>query len=601
MKVFKIFFVLALLMSQLKIWAQGGFIEVSSDAIGTLTSEQYSKYSTVTSQRLHGSDYLVTVGDLATLQSDGEIEFELPEKDCVVKARSNRVRYFDNDNYSWSAYVVPNGDEECECEEGSITILKRQGRYIGHLSIDDDDYVLEDLGAGKQVLVKLDFSQEELFYCGEGGQSVQQRPGDLHVESRDGDNCPVTVLALYTANGSSAVSDIESTIELAVEKTNTAYQRSQVGFELQLVGIDSVAFTESSMGIVFDVDSLANDSTIAGLRDDSNADVVVLFTDGSYGTTIGIVAAIGPSDSLAYAIVEAGESSGTYVFPHEVGHLFGCRHETEADPTGPIEHAHKIKLGLLDCFKRRRTIMWSNASEKQIQNFSNPQVNYSGKATGVWGERYNAWQLNSTNCDLASFRFDDEVLLTGYISGPFAVCIGEEVPVQANVSGGATGTYDYDWSYSYDGFSYTSLSSNSPNVFVPGINLPPTASGSYPIYIRVVVADQNGNTVTLFKSVEATNEDMGQDPPCSHHPIPLIGQGNSSTVTVYPNPVTDRLTLDMTDGKEVGTVYVFDSKGKSVLTASNSATLDISTLPPGIYFIKLQGDKEVQTSKFIKQ
>lgn len=244
--------------------------------------------------------------------------------------------------------------------------------------------------------------------------------------------------------------------------------------------------------------------------------------------------------------------------------------------------------------------MWSTAGEKQIQNFSNPQVNYSGKATGVWGERYNAWQLNTTNCDVASFRFDNTISLTGYISGPYAVCLGEDVPVQAVVSGGWAGTYNYDWSYSYDGFSYSSLGLNSHFVFIPGINLPPTSPGNFPIYIRVVVTDQNGNAVTLFKSVRATNEDVGQDPPCMHHHMPLVGN-NGSTFEVFPNPVSDRLTVKVVNEKEAGGVHIYDLQGNLALAANNSLELDISTLPPGIYFVKVRGDKGVQTSKFIKQ
>ena len=109
MKNLKILFVIAFLMSQLNSRAQQvNLIEVSPGSIGTLTSEQFSKYETVTNQRLHGTNYLVTMGDLSTLQVDGEIEFEFPEKDCVIKAKSNRVKYFDDDNYSWAAYVVPN-------------------------------------------------------------------------------------------------------------------------------------------------------------------------------------------------------------------------------------------------------------------------------------------------------------------------------------------------------------------------------------------------------------------------------------------------------------------------------------------------------------
>ena len=180
---------------------------------------------------------------------------------------------------------------------------------------------------------------------------------------------------------------------------------------------------------------------------------------------------------------------------------------------------------------------------------------------------------------------------------------GSDTPEYTVVSGGATGTYQHEWSYSYDGFNYTSLGSNSSSVWIPGIDLPSTALGSFPIYIRVIVTDQNNNTITLFKSVEATNEDVGQDTPCSHHPIPmpLVGQNNDSTINeVFPNPVEDKLSFNFMEDNEMESIHVYNLQGKIVLSKPFTFDLDVSGLLPGIYVIKFKSDKEIQTSKFIK-
>jgi hypothetical protein len=374
---------------------------------------------------------------LIALQQHGLLEFELPDRDCQIKAKSNRVRYINEDNYSWSASIVPNGNPGCECEDGFLTILKKNGRYIGHVSVDEDDYVLEDLGGGKQLLVKLIFRETELLYCDMDEESFNQMPNNLNLDFRDWENCPVTLLVLYTTDAAMAVADIEATIELAVEKTNTAFLRSRVGFELQLAGIEETSFQETSNGIKIDVAALASDPNIMDIRNDYNADIVILFTDGNYGSSIGRVAAIGPDSDNAFGIVQAAESTGTFIFPHEVGHLFGCRHQIEIDPDGTYEHAHKLKLGL----KRRRTISWSPLNKKMIQNFSNPQVGYSGKPTGSWGESHNALKLNVTNCIVAAFFPNSGAGLSGYISGPLAVCLDRDFQVQAFVEGGMLGTY----------------------------------------------------------------------------------------------------------------------------------------------------------------
>ena len=60
-----------------------------------------------------------------------------------------------------------------------------------------------------------------------------------------------------------------------------------------------------------------------------------------------------------------------------------------------------------------------------------------------------------------------------------------------------------------------------------------------------------------------------------------------SAISLYPNPATDKVTLTMA---EQGEVNVMDVTGRMVMKQSVSVgdnTLDVSSLPNGLYYVKL--------------
>jgi len=83
----------------------------------------------------------------------------------------------------------------------------------------------------------------------------------------------------------------------------------------------------------------------------------------------------------------------------------------------------------------------------------------------------------------------------------------------------------------------------------------------------------------------------------------------SSSLSVYPNPARETLNIvnlsDVTKSKNV-TVSVSDFNGKTVLTGklvsnSNSAELNVSMLPKGMYMLKVQTESGTSFTKFVKQ
>jgi len=74
----------------------------------------------------------------------------------------------------------------------------------------------------------------------------------------------------------------------------------------------------------------------------------------------------------------------------------------------------------------------------------------------------------------------------------------------------------------------------------------------------------------------------------------------------YPNPVSDVLTLDLTSLKnKQGTLRILALDGSELLTyqttGENTETVQVNSLPQGIYLCQFANENEIKTLKIIKQ
>jgi hypothetical protein len=76
-------------------------------------------------------------------------------------------------------------------------------------------------------------------------------------------------------------------------------------------------------------------------------------------------------------------------------------------------------------------------------------------------------------------------------------------------------------------------------------------------------------------------------------------QFNKNTISVYPNPVKDVLTISSNYTIEEITVY--NIQGQLVLESNNTNQIITSSLPIGQYLIKVKSNGLYSTNKFIKQ
>jgi hypothetical protein len=84
-------------------------------------------------------------------------------------------------------------------------------------------------------------------------------------------------------------------------------------------------------------------------------------------------------------------------------------------------------------------------------------------------------------------------------------------------------------------------------------------------------------------------------------PLSTASPAAAKAADLFPNPVTNRLTLQA-NRKPVAGITVADALGRTVLTATApAATLDVSALVPGVYTVSWLEGAQRLTKRFVKQ
>lgn len=145
------------------------------------------------------------------------------------------------------------------------------------------------------------------------------------------------------------------------------------------------------------------------------------------------------------------------------------------------------------------------------------------------------------------------------------------------------------------------ISCRSPNVDTGSFLFNPGDSGD--LFFHFYVKNIKGQGSMTVRFSRASN-------PLEFEDVVIMGtawglgvQSVSTSVTrVYPNPVTNAATLD-NDKIDNGTCQVYDAMGQLVLFSiyTNHMQLDMRSLAPGVYTVKILGDGAVSYSKITKQ
>jgi len=606
-----------LLLFGSNLFSQELLIYSDSKNYSSLTVEEKRQYAVYENSQFYENLTIAKWEKIDSKQENGIIKINLPDDDCEdLYFKVTEVEYKDDGNYSWTGDLEPrHGNEDCYCRYGTITLVSSPHGKIAHLQIDNKVFEILELSPETHIIAKLNeakFTDEECAATSTSNSSSIKT--EQNTTPRNIGNCDVRCLVLFTPNAiafEGSLAAVNNRVNLAIRQTNRALRKSAVSsceLNIELAGVLPINLTETTA--IIDHTSMNTNNQIAAMRDDAEADIVVLLTDGDYGSIYG-VANIGPSEEIPYALVQAGAATtGRFTFAHEVGHLFGARHEESNNSEGTIEHGHSFNTGsFLPCLfgHNHRTILHTlGAKGVRIQHYSNPNVYFDNEKTGKNNIRENANQLRNTACTVATFRESIEPFGVA-ITGNDCYCPCQSTSKFAEVFNGTAGaTYTFSWETSLDGFTWTTSTTYSGTSIAHA--MPCNAGES--LFFRVTVTSSTGMSATsAVASVLASSNCPDQQFPCIEQ---IVNHSNTNAaITLSPNPSPSyqesNFTIQINDNANY-TIFIYDIKGgkRSILVenqyfSKGVRSIKVPPLDKGVYILDvIQDNEHYSSTKMLK-
>ena len=215
-------------------------------------------------------------------------------------------------------------------------------------------------------------------------------------------------------------------------------------------------------------------------------------------------------------------------------------------------------------YKKTSETAWQTSADGNLTNLT-PNTEYQFYAyTTTATDTYNGSTLIFTTLPTVVLPVADFTFETNELSVTFTdVSIGEPTIWVWNLGDGATSTYQ-----------------NPVHTY--------TAAGTYNVTLVVINAQGASEPVTKQVSVANTGFD----------------DIFANKITLYPNPAKDELFIINNEKLTINNVEILDIAGKKILTPHSSflIPINISLLPQGIYFIKIQFENsKIVFEKFIKE
>jgi hypothetical protein len=339
----------------------------------------------------------------------GEItRITLPQSKTLIFSRRS-VEVSSANQFTWTGGLANTGSQAGSLPDSGnqATLVVNDGNITGTIWDEGDLYRVEPVGNGLHAIIKVDPSRfppehppsfEKNQKRAPPPQSTRDRG---HVATADAP-VGIDVLVAYTPSAESAVGDINATIKVALAEANQSYKNSGVNIKLTLVDSFKFAYSESGMSYEKILADFAANPSVKTKRNNSGADMVVLIINKS--DYCGLAKTIGATAVDAFVTVYYDCATGYYSFAHELGHLFGARHDPAHDPSVlPFVYGHGFQY--TSGGKAWRTIMAYDCEHgcPRLQYWSNPNVKYNNIAMGSAGTSDNARVLNETAATVAGF------------------------------------------------------------------------------------------------------------------------------------------------------------------------------------------------------
>lgn len=571
---------------------------------------------------------IVSMGDVRDFQQDGILKFFWPGSTDTLVAEAIQIEDDSRVGFLWNAKFVN--------EPGYMSLNYKDDRTTGFMFKGTDFYELIPAENGKQFLVKREKSGAG---CGVEPESstppnVTDPPDPNCPYEESYNTCPalISVLVIVTPEAAALVEstygNLNDYIRGKEALLNMALQNSDIpNKSVRLTYLIKGGFTGLQQPNVLEL--LRAWATPD--RDEYRADLVFLLCDYFIPGAGGVADhPFSPNPEEAFAVVEVQRGEAVGAFPHEFGHLFGCRHNWTYnggnDDTYVCAHGYRHIIfyppvpepehtGVAESYRTLVSYPWFNdatiiiidsegneyeASQAWIPHYSNPDVQYGGSIpTGV-GTNYvadNAEQIRRNGCGIAAYRGGQELAVFPTFS-PNGCQHNTPITFTANIVAPdagipGVGPYTVTWRWNKTGIFHTSGSNSTSMGTGLSVTIPEHPEcPSYWVQCKVVSAD--GVTISrVFKVVRGVICDC-------YTPAPGDDRGHTISLSgiqpaLYPNPIQAGEMLNLPP--QFSRMAITDAQGQTIFeTASMLQVWQVPhDLPAGLYFIRFGGMRDGAT------